>query len=165
MHSSPNGNHYDRPGHHDPQRRQLHSPKSNPQSRQAARTEAAIVERIGGLRGKKTIIAITHRPTFARNCDCIYMLAQGRLRNSGGYSDLLSREPDFLEFCGGTSGALPVDAASSVLRLFALLTIPPVVMIAVRLRSCGQPIPAPESRPKVRPGREQEVLCRGRPAR
>jgi hypothetical protein len=32
LHSSPNGNHYDRPGHHDPQRRQLHSPKSNPQS-------------------------------------------------------------------------------------------------------------------------------------
>jgi ATP-binding cassette, subfamily B, bacterial PglK len=83
------------------------------------RTEAAIVETIGRLREKKTIIAITHRPAFVRNCDCIYMLAQGRLRNSGGYSDLLSREPDFLEFCGGTSGALPVDAASSVLSQFA----------------------------------------------
>ena len=69
------------------------------------RTEAAIVETISGLRGKKTIIAITHRPAFVRNCDCIYMLAQGRLQNSGGYSDLLSREPDFLEFCGGASGA------------------------------------------------------------
>jgi ATP-binding cassette subfamily C protein len=68
-------------------------------------TEAAIVETIGGLRGKKTIIAITHRPTFVRNCDCIYMLAQGRLRNSGGYSDLVSREPDFLEFCGGAPAA------------------------------------------------------------
>jgi ATP-binding cassette subfamily C protein len=83
------------------------------------RTEAAIVETIGGLREKKTIIAITHRPAFVRNCDCIYMLAQGRLRNSGRYSDLLSREPDFLEFCGATSGALPVDAASSVLSQFA----------------------------------------------
>jgi ATP-binding cassette, subfamily B, bacterial PglK len=71
-------------------------------------TEAAIVETIGGLRGKKTIIAITHRPTFVRNCDCIYMLAQGRLRNSGGYSDLLLREPDFLEFCGGAPGAFRV---------------------------------------------------------
>ena len=30
--SRASGNHYDRPGHHDPQRRQLHSPKSNPQS-------------------------------------------------------------------------------------------------------------------------------------
>ena len=35
------------------------------------RTEAAIFERIGGLRGKKTIIAITHRPALVRNCDCI----------------------------------------------------------------------------------------------
>ncbi|MDQ6869394.1 MAG: ABC transporter ATP-binding protein/permease [Pseudomonadota bacterium] len=77
-------------------------------------TEAAIVEVIGGLRGKKTIIIITHRLAFARNCDCIYMLAQGRLRNSGGYSDLLSREPTFLEFCGGASEAIAVDAASSV---------------------------------------------------
>jgi ATP-binding cassette subfamily C protein len=82
------------------------------------KTEAAIVETIGGLRGKKTIIAITHRAAFVKNCDCIYMLAQSRLRNSGGYSDLLAKEPDFLEFCGGASGALPVDAASSVLSQF-----------------------------------------------
>src|SRR6266853_599445 len=77
-------------------------------------TEAAIVEVIGGLRGKKTIIVITHRLAFVKNCDCIYMLAQGRLRNSGGYSDLLSREPAFLEFCGGASEAIAVDVASSV---------------------------------------------------
>ena len=74
-------------------------------------TEAAIVEVVGGLRGKKTIIVIGHRLAFVRNCDCIYMLAQGRIRNSGGYSDLLSREPAFLEFWGGESGApIPVDA-------------------------------------------------------
>jgi ABC-type multidrug transport system fused ATPase/permease subunit len=63
-------------------------------------TEAAIVDVVGGLRGKKTIIVIAHRLAFVRNCDCIYMLSQGRLRNSGGYSDLLSKEPIFLEFCG-----------------------------------------------------------------
>jgi ATP-binding cassette, subfamily B, bacterial PglK len=77
-------------------------------------TEAAIVEAVGGLRGKKTIIVITHRLAFVRNCDCVYMLAQGRLRNSGGYSDLIEREPAFLEFCGGASEAIAVDAASSV---------------------------------------------------
>jgi ATP-binding cassette, subfamily B, bacterial PglK len=77
-------------------------------------TEAAIVETIGKLRDKKTIIVITHRPAFVRNCDCIYMLAQGRLRNSGGYSELLSREPVFTAFCGGVSEALTLDAASSV---------------------------------------------------
>jgi ATP-binding cassette subfamily C protein len=76
-------------------------------------TEAAIVEAIGGLRGKKTIIVISHRLAFVRNCDCIYMLSQGRLRNSGRYADLLLREPAFLEFCGG-SEAIAVDAAPSV---------------------------------------------------
>jgi ABC-type multidrug transport system fused ATPase/permease subunit len=61
-------------------------------------TEAAIVEVIGKLRGKKTIIVISHRPAFVRNCDCIYMLAQGRLQNWGGYSELLAKEPVFLDF-------------------------------------------------------------------
>lgn len=75
-----------------------------------AGTEAAIVEVVGGLRGKKTIIVIAHRPAFVRNCDCIYMLRQGRLRNSGTYSELLSREPAFLEFCGGQE---TVDTAPS----------------------------------------------------
>jgi ATP-binding cassette subfamily C protein len=73
-------------------------------------TEASIVEVIGGLRGKKTIIVITHRMAFVRNCDCIYMLAQGRLRNSGTYSELLLREPAFVEFCGAQE---TVEAAPS----------------------------------------------------
>jgi ABC-type multidrug transport system fused ATPase/permease subunit len=77
-------------------------------------TEAAIVEVVVGLRGKKTIIVIAHRLAFVRNCDSIYMLAKGRLQNWGGYSDLLSREPAFLEFCGGASEAIAADAASSV---------------------------------------------------
>ena len=77
-------------------------------------TEAAIIEVIAGLRGKKTIIVIAHRLAFVRNCDCIFMLAQGRLRNSGRYSDLLAREPAFLEFCGREPEPIPVDAASSL---------------------------------------------------
>jgi ATP-binding cassette, subfamily B, bacterial PglK len=77
-------------------------------------TEAAVVEAIGALKGKKTIIAITHRLAFVRNCDCIYMFAQGRLRNCGGYSDLLLRDPAFAEFCGDVPEAVAVDVAASV---------------------------------------------------
>ena len=76
-------------------------------------TEAAIVEVVAGLRGKKTIIVIAHRPAFVRNCDCIFMLAQGRLRSSGRYSELLAKDRDFSEFCGTASVAVPVDAAPS----------------------------------------------------
>jgi ABC-type multidrug transport system fused ATPase/permease subunit len=69
-------------------------------------TEAAIVETIGNLRGKKTIIVISHRPAFVRNCDCIYMLAKGRLQNCGGYSELLATEPEFQDFWGGAAEAI-----------------------------------------------------------
>jgi ATP-binding cassette subfamily C protein len=77
-------------------------------------TEAAIVDAFAALRGKKTIIVITHRPAFSRSCDCIYILGQGRVRNSGGYAELLSREPAFVDFCGGASEAIELGAASSV---------------------------------------------------
>ncbi len=76
-------------------------------------TEAAIVEVVAGLRGKKTIIVIAHRPAFVRNCDCIFMLARGRLRSSGRYSELLAKDRDFSEFCGIASAAVPVHAAAS----------------------------------------------------
>jgi ABC-type multidrug transport system fused ATPase/permease subunit len=76
-------------------------------------TEAAIVEVVAGLRGKKTIIVIAHRPAFVRNCDCIFMLAKGRLRSSGRYSELLAKDRDFSEFCGTASAAVPAHANSS----------------------------------------------------
>lgn len=78
-------------------------------------TEAAIVEVVGGLRGKKTIIVITHRLAFLRNCDSIFMMEKGRLRNSGAYSDLIAREPAFLEFCSAASNVAAVDPANSLL--------------------------------------------------
>jgi ABC-type multidrug transport system fused ATPase/permease subunit len=63
-------------------------------------TEAAIVDTLTGLRGAKTIIVIAHSLPLVRNCDRIYLLREGRLRNSGVYSDLVSTEPAFREFAG-----------------------------------------------------------------
>jgi ATP-binding cassette subfamily C protein len=77
-------------------------------------TEAAIVEVVAGLRGKKTIIVIAHRLAFAKNCDCIYMLAQGCIRNSGRYADLLARERAFQEFYAASTAGLEVDVAPLV---------------------------------------------------
>jgi ATP-binding cassette, subfamily B, bacterial PglK len=69
-------------------------------------TEAAIVEAIGKLKGKKTIIVISHRPAFVKGCDCIYMLAKGRLQNRGQYSELLATDPAFLDFWSGEAEAI-----------------------------------------------------------
>lgn len=69
-------------------------------------TEAAIADILGNLRGKKTIIVITHRMSLVRNCDRIYILAEGRVRNSGRYAELLSREPALMEYSGGPPEAV-----------------------------------------------------------
>jgi ABC-type multidrug transport system fused ATPase/permease subunit len=69
-------------------------------------TEAAIVEAIGKLKGKKTIIVISHRPAFVKGCDCIYMMAKGRLQNRGLYSELLATDPAFLDFWSGEAEAI-----------------------------------------------------------
>jgi ATP-binding cassette subfamily C protein len=63
-------------------------------------TEAAIVRTLSGLRGKKTIIVVAHRLPLVRTCDRIYLLRQGRVQNSGAYSDLFSTDPGVREFAG-----------------------------------------------------------------
>jgi ATP-binding cassette subfamily C protein len=64
-------------------------------------TEAAIIDTLTGLRGRKTIIVIAHSLPLVRNCDRIYLLREGRLQNSGTYSDLFAADPAFREFAGG----------------------------------------------------------------
>ena len=64
-------------------------------------TEAEIVRTLAGLRGEKTIIVVAHRLPLVRNCDCVYLLEHGRVRNSGAYSDLFSTEPGFREVAPG----------------------------------------------------------------
>ena len=64
-------------------------------------TEAEIVRTLAGLRGEKTIIVVAHRLPLVRNCDCVYLLEHGRVRNSGACSDLFSTEPGFREVAPG----------------------------------------------------------------
>ena len=63
-------------------------------------TEAAIVHTLARLRGEKTIIVISHKLGMVKNCDCVYLLKQGRVRHSGVLSDLFSTDPAFREFSG-----------------------------------------------------------------
>jgi len=63
-------------------------------------TEAAIVDTLARLRGEKTIIVIAHRLGVVKNCDCVYLLRQGRVRNSGVLSELFPTDPAFRELTG-----------------------------------------------------------------
>jgi ABC-type multidrug transport system fused ATPase/permease subunit len=63
-------------------------------------TEAAIVRTLAGLRGEKTIIVVAHRLPLVKNCDCVYLLRQGRVRNFGALSELVATDPAFREFAG-----------------------------------------------------------------
>ncbi len=47
-------------------------------------TEAAIVDNIAGLRGRYTIIAITHRPAWTRIADVQYTFLGGRVTLTAG---------------------------------------------------------------------------------
>jgi ATP-binding cassette, subfamily B, bacterial PglK len=63
-------------------------------------TEAAIVDTLARLRGEKTIIVIAHRFGVVRDCDCVYVITDGRVRNSGALAHLFSTDPAFREFAG-----------------------------------------------------------------
>lgn len=58
-------------------------------------TELAVMEAIHGLGNRKTIILIAHRLTTVRNCDCIYLLEEGRLAAAGPYAELIAQNDRF----------------------------------------------------------------------
>jgi HlyD family secretion protein len=58
-------------------------------------TERELQATIAGLRGRYTIILITHRLSSVRTCDRIYVFDQGRLARSGTYDGLLRDSDTF----------------------------------------------------------------------
>jgi ABC-type multidrug transport system fused ATPase/permease subunit len=68
-------------------------------------TEAAIAQTLAGLRGKKTIIVIAQRFPLVKECDRLYLLRQGQVRNSGAYLDLFSNDPAFRQFAGAETAS------------------------------------------------------------
>ena len=55
-------------------------------------TENAVMEAIRELAGQKTIVLIAHRLTTVEDCDCLYLLRDGRVVASGTYEHLLLGE-------------------------------------------------------------------------
>jgi ABC-type multidrug transport system fused ATPase/permease subunit len=58
-------------------------------------TEEAVMEAIGNLAHRKTIVMIAHRITTVRNCDVIHVMDRGKVIASGTYEELLDGVPMF----------------------------------------------------------------------
>ena len=58
-------------------------------------TERAVMESIEALAHQKTIIIIAHRLSTVKSCDQIVLLAQGRIKAKGAYSELTQNNPQF----------------------------------------------------------------------
>ncbi|MGN6502363.1 MAG: ABC transporter ATP-binding protein [Pseudolysinimonas sp.] len=58
-------------------------------------TEAAVGEAIRKLHGKITLISVAHRLATIRDADCIYFMAEGRVRASGTFDELVAQVPEF----------------------------------------------------------------------
>jgi ABC-type multidrug transport system fused ATPase/permease subunit len=58
-------------------------------------TERAVMEAVQNLGSRKTIVLIAHRLTTVRNCDCIFLLNQGRVTASGTFAELVERDAHF----------------------------------------------------------------------
>ncbi|MDO8675138.1 MAG: ABC transporter ATP-binding protein [Candidatus Omnitrophota bacterium] len=58
-------------------------------------TEEVILEAIHHLAHRKTIVIIAHRLGTVKECDCIYLLEQGRIVNQGTYQELLANDQRF----------------------------------------------------------------------
>ena len=58
-------------------------------------TEREMQATIAGLRGRYTLILITHRLRSVRTCDRIYEFDQGKLMRTGTYEELLRESKTF----------------------------------------------------------------------
>ncbi|MES2358471.1 MAG: ABC transporter ATP-binding protein [Gemmatimonadota bacterium] len=64
------------------------------------RTEKEITDVIHELRGSKTMIMIAHRLSTVRRCDILFVMADGRLVDQGGYDALVKASPVFQGMVG-----------------------------------------------------------------
>lgn len=58
-------------------------------------TEKEITKSIEALKGERTIIMIAHRLTTVQHCDTLYLMENGKIRDSGSYVELLEKSEEF----------------------------------------------------------------------
>lgn len=63
-----------------------------------ALTEKYVIEQLDKLKKKITTILISHRLTTVKNCDIIFLLENGEIKDQGSYDELLERSAIFKKF-------------------------------------------------------------------
>lgn len=63
-----------------------------------ATSEAWVLRSLAALRGRRTLLVVTHRPALARQADQVLVLADGRLRLSGRHAALSVSDPWYAGF-------------------------------------------------------------------
>lgn len=63
-------------------------------------TESMVLETLGALRGRMTVILVAHRAITVRNCDKVIVVEGGQIVEVGSYSDLSSRGVRFRSLAG-----------------------------------------------------------------
>ncbi len=58
-------------------------------------TETSVMNEINNLAKSKTIVLVAHRISTVKTCDCIYFFENGRVIDSGKYSELIERNTSF----------------------------------------------------------------------
>ena len=53
------------------------------------------MEAIESLSNKLTLIIVAHRITTIENCDMIYFLEEGKIKDYGTYNELISKNSEF----------------------------------------------------------------------
>jgi ABC-type multidrug transport system fused ATPase/permease subunit len=74
-------------------------------------TEAAVMESIEALLGRKTVIVVAHRLSTTRKCDRLFLLSHGRLVGAGTLEELSRDNPAFrklIQAGDATASAPPV---------------------------------------------------------
>ena len=63
-----------------------------PSSAMDRNTEKFVFDLLEGIKKKVSVVLVTHRIKTARNSDCIYILDNGKIQDSGTHEDLISKE-------------------------------------------------------------------------
>ena len=74
-------------------------------------TEAAIQKSLAKITQNRTTIVIAHRLSTIRQADCIYVMAQGRLIESGNHEQLLAESGAYAKLWRVQSGELETSTS------------------------------------------------------